>query len=257
MPRIVPIVLLLAAMMVAPFLTACSGRTSEESRLQEPPPPPPAAAVEAPPPPAPVEPQHPASRPLSGTIPEERPRASVPKPQPPATVTLTIPSGTALTLVFAEPLTSETALVGDSVTAQLKGPIIVGDRVVFPAGSRVEGKVSDVKSASKGFKETAGALALTFDRIVGTDGRKASILAGFTKVAEGSGKKKAAIIGGSTVGGALLGKALGKDEKGAAIIGGAIGAAVAGSTRGVEARIAPDEEVSISLERDASLTIKR
>lgn len=258
MPRIVKIVLLLAVVPAAAFLTACSGQQSDLSSQQEQAPPPPAPiAVQEAPPPAPAEPARPVSRPATGTIPEEQPRASVPKPQPPATVTLKIPAGTALTLMFSEPLTSETAQVGDSVTAQLKGPIIVGDRVVFPAGSRVEGRVSDVKSASKGFKETAGALALTFDRIVGSDGRKASILAGFTKVAEGSGKKKAAIIGGSAVGGAILGKVLGKDEKGSAIIGGAIGTAVAGSTRGAEAKIAPDEEVAVNLERDASVTIKR
>jgi hypothetical protein len=265
MPRTILSVLLLAAVLGAPALTACSAQKSEESRLEEQAPPPAAsnaAQQEVPaPPPSLQETRSTQWRPEESTIPEEQPRVTVPKPKPqpkpPATVTLTIPAGTSMTLVFSEPLTSETAAVGDTVTVQLKTPIIVGDRVAFPAGSRVEGKVSDVKSASKGFKETGGALALTFDRIVGTDGRKASILAGFTKVAEGSGKKKAAIIGGSAVGGALLGKVLGKDEKGAALVGGAIGTAVAGSTRGLEAKIAADEEVPVSLESAATVTVKR
>jgi hypothetical protein len=257
MPNRVLAALLPALVLTAAGLAACSGRTTEESRLAEQPPPPPAAIPQEPPPPPP-EAQRPQASPATGTIPEERPRTTVPaRPAPPPTVTLTIPAGTPLTLVFAEPLTSETAAVGDSVTVRLKAPIVVGDRVAFPAGSRVEGKVSDVKSASKGFKETGGALALTFDRLVGPDGRKATILAGFTKVAEGSGKKKGAIIGGSAVGGAVLGKVLGKDEKGAALIGGAIGTAIAGGTKGVEAKIEPDEEIAVNLERPASVTVKR
>ncbi|HXH27956.1 MAG TPA: hypothetical protein VNL37_02860, partial [Candidatus Polarisedimenticolia bacterium] len=192
------------------------------------------------------------------TVPEERPRRVAPQPPPePATVTVSIPQGTTRAIQFDQEVTSANAQVGDPVAARLKGPVIVGDRVVFAAGSRVEGKVVDVKPATKGFKDTSGALAVTFDRIVAPDGHAASIVAGFTKVAEGSGKKKAAIIGGSAAGGALLGKMLGKDAKGAAILGGAIGTAVAGGTKGKEAVLAADEELDVALEQAAKTTLKR
>jgi hypothetical protein len=178
-------------------------------------------------------------------------------PPQPATITLTIPAGTQLQVSFPEAVTSETALAGDAVVATLKDPIVVGDRVVFPAGSRVEGKVVDVKSAKKGFKDTGGAISITFHRLVSPGGRAASIQAGFTKVAEGSAGKKAGIIAGSAAGGALLGKVLGKDPKGAAVVGGAVGTAVAGATKGKEAVIEPEEGVSLPLEQNARVTIPR
>jgi hypothetical protein len=254
---------LLAAFFALPALQ-CAAQKSEDVQVSEQAPPPsapvPAAEAAPAPPPEPAPPppaKQSATRPAA-TIPEERPRRlSALPPAEPATVTVTIPQGTSVVVHLAEALTSETALVGDDVTATLSQPIIVGDRVAFPAGSQVKGRVTDVKSASKGFTETGGALAISFDRIVAADGHSAAIAAAFTKLATGSGKKKAAIIGGSAVGGALLGKVLGKDAKGAAVIGGAVGTAVAGATKGKEAIIAPEEEIVVNLERAAPTTMKR
>jgi hypothetical protein len=220
--------------------------------------------VEAPAPvaPAPAPQPHatgaPAPRPAPRTVPEET-RAPVRPPQPaePETVTITIPAGTSLALVFDTPLTSATAHAGDEVTARLKAAITVGDRVAFPADSEVRGTVADVKPATKGYKDTGGAISVAFTKIVAPGGRSAAISAGFTKIAEGSAGKKAAIIGGSAVGGALLGSALDKDEKGAALIGGAIGAAVAGATKGKEAVINSGEEIPVTLEKSARTSLKR
>jgi hypothetical protein len=260
MSRQSTLVLFLAASLTAMPIVGCGGQptTSEqptEVTEQAPPPPAPveeAAAVPAPPPPAP----EPTSRPRrTSAIPEER--TAQPVQAVPATVTLTIPAGTQLDLGFAAEVTSETAVAGDSVVATLKNPITVGDRIAFPAGSQVHGTITDVKAASKGFKETGGALSMQFKSIVGPDGRKSSIAAGFTKVAEGSAAKKGGIIGGSAVGGALLGKALGKSTGGGAAIGAAIGTAVAGTTKGREARIKPEDSIQVSLERSASLTVRR
>ena len=188
-----------------------------------------------------------------GQVPEERPRTV----SPPSTMTVTIPEGTTLAISFVDPITSATAVAGDRVVATLRRPVVAGDRVIFPADSRVEGRVTDVKPATKGFKDTGGAVAVSFERITSASGRKATILAGFTKIAEGSGKKKAAIIGGSAAGGALLGKVLDKDTAGAAVIGGAIGTAVAGGTKGKEAIIEPGEEMTVGLEQSVRVTIRR
>lgn len=255
------------------YTAGCSGQKSETTEMTEQAPPPASetnmAGTTAPEPPQEqARPEHQSgttARPQrlretsqrTGTIPEERPRTAAPRqPEAPSPVTVTIQSGTALALTFSEMITSQTAQVGDKVTATLKSPLIAGDRVAFPAGSRVEGKVSDVKPATKGFKETGGGLSIAFTRIVAPDGHSASIGAGLTRLAEGSAGKKAAIIGGSAVGGALLGKVLGKDAKGAAVIGGAIGTAVAGGTKGKEAVIAADEEISVNLERAAQTTLR-
>ena len=245
-------------------IAGCSGQKTEDAQvMDEAPPPatdPSVAGTTAPePPPVQAEPSHPQrthSNPPA-TIPEERPRQSAPpRPQEPQAVSVSIPAGTSLAVTFGEMVTSETAQVGDNVTATLKSPLIAGDRVAFPAGSRVQGQVSDVKPAKKGFKDTGGALSISFNKIVAPDGHSASIAAGFTKLAEGSAGKKAAIIGGSAAGGLLLGKVLGKDTKGGALIGGAIGTAVAGGTKGKESIINADEELSVSLERAATTSLR-
>ncbi|MFQ5877658.1 MAG: hypothetical protein ACE5JH_08245 [Acidobacteriota bacterium] len=235
---------------------ACGGRSTEVAERTSP------EAEEAvfeedlPAPPAP-EPSGVKSRPqrMAGTVPEERSGALTP-PRP-ATVTLVVPQGTVLEGTFAAPLSSQNATVGDEVVVRLTHPIVAGERVAFPEGSLLHGKVTDVKPAKKGFKNTSGALAVAFDRLVRPDGRQATVAAGFTMVAEGSGKKKAAIIGGSAAGGAILGKVLEKDSAGAALIGGAIGTAVAGATKGKEAIIAEGDPIAVTLESPARVIVRR
>jgi hypothetical protein len=259
--RLKSLFVIAAACLLVSFV-GCGGQQTSETPVevadQAPPPPAPADALDTTPPPA--EPPPAATQPTRNTasvIPEERPRQVAAPPPAPATMTLTIPAGTALNLGFATEVTSETAVAGDAVSATLKEAILVGDRVAFPAGSQVRGTFTDVKSASKGFKDTGGALSIQFSSIVAPDGRKGSISAGFTKVAEGSAAKKTGIIGGSAVGGALLGKALGKSTGGGAAIGAAIGTAVAGTTKGREAVIKTDDAIQITLERDAKITVRR
>lgn len=258
---------LVVSLLFLPIL-GCSGQstTPQSTEVAEQAPPAPSAeepGVEAPAPPPPAPETRSAPKPRTSprrieTIPEERSTRPVAQaPVVPDTITLTIPAGTQLTVGFAAEVTSETAAVGDRVVATLKEPISIGDRIAFPAGSEVRGTITDVKSASKGFKETGGALSMQFSSIVGPDGRTSTIAAGFTKVAEGSAAKKGAIIGGSAVGGALLGKVLGKSTGGGAAVGAAIGTAVAGTTKGREARIKPEETIPLALEQNARVTLKR
>jgi len=266
MPRKFALLLIPVAVLAALLLGGCGAQKSDDTRLAEEAPPAGGGEAIPEPPKAEAVPSKPAARPAdrpsrtrdAERVPEERPRRLTPEaPPPPATVTVTIPAGTSLEIAFAEPLSSATAVVGDKVVARLKSAIVVEDRVAFPTNSTIEGKIADVKPAKKGFKDTGGALAISFNRIVAPGGRSASIVAGFTKVAEGSAGKKAGIIGGSAVGGALLGKALGKDGKGAALVGGAIGTAIAGGTKGKEATLEADEPLTVALEQAARTTLSR
>lgn len=266
MSRNVLLVLTIGAMFVAVPLIGCGGQgsgTQAPVAEQAPPPaadqadaPPQQAAAPVPPPPAPAPRASRPAAPHASAIPEEA-HAPAPVPPAPQTVTLTIPAGTQFSVGFGGEITSATAASGDSVVATLKQPIIVGDRVLFPQGSQVHGTISDVKSASKGFKDTGGALSIQFNSIVAPDGTKAAIQAAMTKVAEGSAAKKGAIIGGSAVGGALLGRMLGKNTAGSAAVGAAVGTAVAGTTKGREAVIKTDDSIDLSLEQNAKVTVRR
>src|SRR5207245_10003267 len=125
---------LLAVMLLPAVAVGCSGQKTEE---------PTQVADQAPPPPAEQEPERSAPPPqrekaraehripahrATGAVPEDRPRRISPEPpQEPATVTLTIPKGTALEVRFTQPLTSETAQVGEAVTTELKNSVIVGE----------------------------------------------------------------------------------------------------------------------------------
>lgn len=211
-------------------------------------------------PPAAPAPKPPTHHRAANTVPEERSQArqAAPvAPPEPQTVTLNVPAGTNMVMAFDAALDSGTIASGDTVSATLKQAIAVGDRVVFPEGSRVQGVVTDVKSASKGFKDTGGAISIQFKSITAPNGTRTPISAGFSKVATGSAAKKGGIIGGSAVGGALLGRALGKSAGGGAALGAAIGTAVAGTTRGREAKITPDETIQVPLEHGASVSLPR
>jgi hypothetical protein len=209
-------------------------------------------------PPSAPKPQH---HRAASTVPEERPQAMAsqtpPPPPEPQTVTLNVPSGTPLNLAFDAAMDSGTIASGDTVSATLKQAVAVGDRVVFPAGSHVTGVVTDVKSASKGFKDTGGAISIQFKSITSPNGTKTPISAGYSKVATGSAAKKGGIIGGSAVGGALLGRMLGKSAGGGAALGAAVGTAVAGTTKGREAKISPEEAIQVPLEHGVSVTLPR
>jgi len=251
--------------------TACSGQGTDTTQTAEQAPPPESDTSvagstapeqeQAPPEQKPAPPARPqrtrTSSKNTGTIPEERPQNEMPaQPAAPPPVVVTLAAGTALAVTISDAITSETAQPGDRVSATLKSPVISGDRVAFPAGSRVEGRITDVKSAKKGFKDTGGALSISFNRLVAPDGHSASIEAGFTRLATGSAGKKAGIIGGSAAGAAILGKMLGKDPKGAALLGGAVGTAVAGSTKGKEAVIEAGEEMTVNLQNSAQTTLR-
>jgi hypothetical protein len=54
---------------------------------------------------------------------------------------VTIPAGTSFALVLTNPLSSKSMHRGDEVYAQTTAPVIVGERVVIPAGIFVQGKL--------------------------------------------------------------------------------------------------------------------
>ncbi len=55
--------------------------------------------------------------------------------------TLTIPAGVRFALVLTNPVSSKTTHRGDEIYAQTTAPVIVGDQVLIPAGTFVQGKV--------------------------------------------------------------------------------------------------------------------
>lgn len=57
----------------------------------------------------------------------------------------TVPAGTRLQLVLTHPVDSNSTPRGDQVFAQTTAPVIVGDRVLIPGGTYVEGRVDKLR----------------------------------------------------------------------------------------------------------------
>jgi predicted Ser/Thr protein kinase len=179
-------------------------------------------------------------------------------PRIPRSVPLTVPAGTEIHLTLNAAVGSSSSRAGDTFTARIVDPVLSGDRVVLPAGSSVHGQISDAIPARKGLSNKAGSLSLAFDRVATPAGYNAAMSASLTETGTGSGKKNAAIIGGSAAGGALLGKLLGGSSKKAAVgsvLGGAIGAGVAAGSKGEDVDLPAGSPLTITLDQPLTISV--
>jgi hypothetical protein len=145
-----------------------------------------------------------------------------PPPPVPEIVELVIPAESVLGLQIERTISSETARVEDRVEARVTRDVRVGDQVAIPAGSIVQGSVTEVERGGK-IKERAR-LGIRFHTVVLDNGSRLAIKTD-SVVREGASpaKESAAKIGGAAIGGAILGAILGGGK--GAMIGGATGAA--------------------------------
>jgi hypothetical protein len=96
-----------------------------------------------------------AEAPQSTTVPGEpaAPAAAEPSATPAAASdpnAVTIPAGTKIPLSLAQAISTKNAREGDAVYATTAFPFVMDNRVVVPAGSYVQGKISHVERAGHG-----------------------------------------------------------------------------------------------------------
>ena len=58
---------------------------------------------------------------------------------------LTIPSGTRVPLALKQSISTKNAREGDAVYAVTTFPVVINERIVIPAGTYVQGRISSVK----------------------------------------------------------------------------------------------------------------
>jgi hypothetical protein len=162
----------------------------------------------------------PPSTPVKHTKHSSAPKStSTPREEP----GVTLAAGTPIEATVATQLSSETAQVGSTWTGTVDKAVIVGDRVVIPEGSTVNGIVTAVQPAQKGSRAS---LDLEV-RSVNVNGKTIDVEAPTESIVAGS--TRARNIGGIAAGvggGALIGKAVGGNK--GALIGGLLGGATAG-----------------------------
>jgi hypothetical protein len=220
----------------------------------------------------PTEPTEPASEAKPETKPEpvqaEKPAPPKPeaKPKPVAnvaTVTKTIPAGTKLAITLETAVSSKDANVGDAVQAKSAEPLVVDGIVLAPEGSAIAGKVREVVRASKNkSEETMARLDMSFHTLATVGGSEkihGTLLGGEKKAGSTTGRD-AAIIVGSGVAGAVLGKVIGKSGKATAaggVVGAAAGMGVAAMQKGNEVSLPAGTKLTIVLDSPVEVAVKK
>ncbi|HLH06305.1 MAG TPA: TrbI/VirB10 family protein, partial [Terriglobales bacterium] len=183
---------------------------------------------------------------------------------------LTIPAGTQVPLRLKQAISTKNAKPGDAVYAETVFPVVLNDRIMIPAGTYVQGRISEVKRPGrvKGRAE----ILMHFTSLIFPNGYTA-LLPGSVQNVPGSGNehvkgqegtieqngdktKDAGTIATTAGTGAAIGGLAGQSIKDAAI-GGGVGAA-AGLiatlvTRGPDVMLPEGTSVQMVLQRPLTL----
>ena len=161
---------------------------------------------------------------------------------------LTIPAGNVVVIRTNEFLSTDRNQVGDQFTGTLEQPIIVDGYVVAHRGQTVVGTVKSVQRAGR-VKGTSQ-LGVELTDLTLADGQQTPVLTELWRASGGTSHgADAAVIGGGTVLGAIIGSAA-DWGRGAAIGAGAGAAAGIGAvllTRGRPTVVPPESELSFKL----------
>lgn len=175
---------------------------------------------------------------------------------------VTVPAGTSLTAEVTNGASSATAQIGDGVSARVAENVYAGGELAIPAGSRLEGTVTDVQ----GLRRVGGQarLAVRFDNVELPNGTRAPIYATWSATGRNETRRDAATIGGSAAGGAVLGRVLGggrrRDERTAkgAAVGAIIGTVIAARNQnGAQVALPEGSTVDLTLSDSVRVTVGR
>jgi Glycine zipper 2TM domain len=183
--------------------------------------------------------------PAAPTTPRTNPPAARPNPpappaaspQPAAPALRRLSSGARFDIAATDTISSQTAKVNDTFTARVVEDVKNAQgQVVIPAGSTVNGTITDVKPAPN--PRTPGTLTLAINSVT-IRGNSYPISASVDSVetihrGRGVTTGDAAKVGAGAVAGAVLGRVIGGNRKGTIIggvVGGIAGAGVATQTK--------------------------
>ncbi len=181
-----------------------------------------------------------------------------------------VPSGTQIPLVLKQAISTKNAKVGDAVYAETNFPITMNDRVVIPAGTYVQGRITEVKRAGrvKGKAEIlmhfttlvfpTGYTTLLPGAVENLPGAEKTHMKGEEgKVQQDSTKgKDATTVAQTAASGALIGGLAGQDAKGVGIgglAGAAAGLGYALLSRGPDVMLPAGTSIQMVLQRSLEL----
>jgi hypothetical protein len=188
----------------------------------------------------------------------------------PAQTGITVAAGTQIPLRLAQGISTKNAKVGDAVYAETVFPVTANDRIIIPAGTYVQGRITEIKRPGrvKGKAE----LLMHFTTIIFKSGYTVMLPGAVENVPgaeqqrvkgeegtiqqEGNRVKDVETVGKATAAGAGVGSIAARSVKGAGI-GGAAGAAAGLGwvllTRGPDVNLPPGTSVQMVLQRSLTL----
>lgn len=134
-----------------------------------------------------------------------------------------VPAGTELTVALDRMLSSRTSQAGEAFSATLVEAIVIDGVEVIPAGSRIEGKVTEATPAGGGARKAT--LAVSIGALRFATGYQTDIVGRFQEVLASRKTSTAAVVAWSATGGPLRERIMGKDTRGM-VIGAIVGAGV-------------------------------
>lgn len=178
-------------------------------------------------------------------------------PKPPALARLS--AGTKMDIAATDTISSRTAKTGDAFSARVVEDVRnAAGRVVIPAGSLVNGKITDVKPSPN--PSTPGTLTLSVASITvrGTSYPIEASVDSLETVHKGRGVTTgdAAKVGAGAAAGAILGRVLGGNKKGTivgGVIGGIAGAGVAASSKDSDIVLPAGAHIIIRLTKELAV----
>ncbi len=186
---------------------------------------------------------------------------------------LTIPAGTRVPLTLKQAISTKTARDGDPVYAETSFPFVVNERVVIPAGTYIQGKITRVQRG--GHVKGRAELLVHFTSMIYPSGYTI-MLGGSVENTPGAEKtsmkdsegtirqdsdaaKKAKEAAGTATTGAVIG-AITNGAKGAGIgagIGGVAGLAIGMLSRGADVRLEPGTSIEMEIQREVQVDASR
>jgi tRNA A-37 threonylcarbamoyl transferase component Bud32 len=172
-----------------------------------------------------------------------------------ARVRVTLPADTTFRLALETPLSSESAVAGDVLSAETTSPIRIEGLEAVPAGSRLTGRVTHASSAAQ--SAGRGEMTLEFDTLELPGSVRTSVRARPLGLrAPASRKQDNTFITGLSEVGAAVGGLIG-GRKGAAagtVVGGTAGAMMVTTTQGREIALAARAPLSVRLLEPVTVT---
>jgi len=186
---------------------------------------------------------------------------------------LTIPSGTKVPLALKQSVSTKNARTGDAVYAVTTFPVVVNERIVIPAGTYVQGRISSVQRA--GHVKGRAEVLMHFSTLIYPSGYTV-VLPGAVENVPGAEKtsmkdeegtirqdsqtgEKAKTVATAAGTGALVG-GLSNGAKGGLIgagVGGAVGTAIGLFTRGSDVRMDAGTTLEMVIQREVPLDATR